>query len=232
MNKCFLLLLIIVYILYNCKPLIEPFDEYDTSQDDIQEYQETEGVEQSYYSYIYGLVAGDQGPTDDDADWTSRCTSYADIDSCGQFASAAAAGNDYEWEYNGANPEWIRTTNGGEPSNKNRDKCATCFECEDGKMFVKSYYGWFCDALAGGCGDGTPIEPDLVPFHYTHHSVEWDDDCVSTPELPLNAKQIATCNSLDNMVTNSFKIFTKPESAGCSIDILESQIRDEAMMFG
>ena len=214
MNKCFLLLLIIVYILYNCKPLIEPFDEYDTSQDATTGYEEPQGVEEDYFSYVYGLVAGEEDDSTSDPIEPDHCPSYSSTDNCGSFAA-----DDSDWDYNltGHN-NWNPVSNS---SSNNKDKCASCFRCKDGNRFVDSYYGWYCDALASGCGGDDVTNPDLYPFHYAHHSVEWEDECL---EHGLTAQQTLTCNVLDNMITGKLKIFSQPQYAACTLEVAASEV--------
>lgn len=224
MNKYFLLLLVIVYLLYNCKPLIEPFDEYDTSQDGTIDYNEEgpQGVEEDYFSYVYGLVAGEEDYSTSESSTAAdnlakNCLTYTSVDNCGSLAERRG-----HWNY-GSQEENTPWTGTDYAENADLKKmCETCFKCKDGNRFVDSYYGWYCDALKSGCG-GDATNPDLYPFHYSHHSVDWDNQCgppgITMGSKNLTAQQTLTCKALNNPVINNFKIFTKPQSAYCATEI-------------
>ena len=220
MNKYFLLLLVIVYLLYNCKPLIEPFDDYDTSQDEITGYevppeQNNLGIFDQIYQTAIDVSGYNETPDNsNDPDNSGICESYKN-ETCENYAKRGGY-----WDYNvGGGDEWERV-----PSSDTNSKnlCASCKSCQDGNRFVKSYYGWYCDALKADCHGGDPNS--MIPFHYTYHSVNWDGKCGDTN----NAQQKFTCNALNNPATNSFKLFTKSTSVECALEVSAKEKIQEA----
>lgn len=220
MNKYFLLLLVIVYLLYNCKPLIEPFDDYDTNQDKITGYevppeQNNLGIFDQIYLTALDASGYNETPDDpNDPNDSKICESYKTEtnETCENYAKRGG-----HWDYNGGS--WDRV-----PSSDTNSKnlCASCKSCIDGNRFIDEYYGWYCDALKAECNDGDPNS--MIPFHYSHHSVNWDDKCGDTN----NAQQKLTCNSLNNPAINSFKLFTQPKSTKCALEVSAKEALQEA----
>ena len=214
MNKSFLLLLVIVYLLYNCKPLIEPFDNYDTSQDEITGYevppeQNNLGIFDQIYQTALDASGYNETPGDpndpNDPDDSGICETYKN-ETCEDYAKRGGL-----WDYNvGGGDEW-RPVKSSDTNSKNL--CASCKSCQDGNRYVDSYYGWYCDALKADCHGGDPNS--MIPFHYTYHSVNWNGKCGDTN----NAQQKFTCNALNNPAINSFKLFTKSTSAECALEV-------------
>ena len=216
MNKCFLLLLIIVCIYYNSQPLIEAFDE---SSDNILDYDNSEkgsaeSVIDSILSRLYGSTettgdAGAVGAVGDAGAVDDICSSYDSVVNCGLEFAGSSTG----WSFGDT---FIRSMNGEQ---NNKDNCATCMECKDGGRFIKSYYAPYCNALVSGCGDGDPGNPDMVPFNYALHVADWGECGTSS----VTTKQRATCNMLGSTPMDYYKLYTLGDRIDCALDVAGEQ---------
>jgi hypothetical protein len=234
---CFLLVIILVFLVYDNKLYEGSNGQYDTGKDVTKGYKtgelDNEANRGSEFSKLFGgelPFIGEWIPTGDNIPDTT-CSKYNDTDVCGSDGSGKVK---HQTLISNQNSGW--SMGGGHDASKgDKKKCMDCLKCKDNFAFIEPFYGHLCDAIAV-CGDDDDTDNNNYimskdPYINAYNKTNWDlcdkKDCpkgatVATKETGscLNPLQKLTCAALnDNTLLDTLLLVGKPNSIECSAEI-------------
>jgi hypothetical protein len=216
---CFLLLIILIFLVYDNK-LYEGNDQtYDTTQDKYKAYKTGGPSSTDTEKTVFDKIGiGDILPTELIPDEYKtignntvglQCDKYKNI-TCNQAGGKGIKDHDPHWPY------------GSKNTNNQKTECMNCLKCIDNAAFPTAFYANMCDTMAGCYDNPTEYYGDTLPYVYSYFNTKWNDACNNPASL--NQLQKITCKIFnDNSLIDTMLLIKRPESAVCHAEIAALQ---------
>ena len=227
---CFLLLIILIYLVYDNK-LYEGNDHtYDTALDKTTSYKKVKKSDDGIFSTL-GLDFGVPDPSEVLQDPTTLVTGGTKVAlkdfrgndiNCDLYENKTCNDTGQDHAISAHSSDWpYGDTDGG---NGTKGHCMRCFTCKTGGAFPHSFYARMCDTLAGCYGNPSNYEGTTLPYSYAYNQNDVWKYCSSNN----NAMADITCTAQEygETLMDVVLLAKKPESMACHAEIaaLESPV--------
>lgn len=217
---CFLLLIILIFFVYDNKLYEGANGQYDTSEDAVVSYTTPSASDDDSILARMGLsniIPKDMLPQEltDSTSLGVDCSKFKDKSrTCAEHAGITVhTAHDSSFNFGSGD--------GGHSDSKKRT-CMDCLKCEFQGAFVDEFYARLCDTMAGCYDNPANYKDDSTSYAYAYSNTDWGRACRNPENLkPL---QTATCQLLKNNSTlDTLLLFKKPQTAACHAEIAALQ---------
>ena len=236
---CFLLLIILVFLVYDIKLYEGVNGEYDIGLDATADYQdEGPGAEESIFDQ---LGISDLLPEELLPDELKNMTSNTSHINCDSFENKTCEigmePHDSDFPFGqDIGPTCDSDNSDCNSARVRKDTCMNCLKCKDNYAFIDEFYARVCDTISGCYDNPAEYITDSLPYAYAYNNTNWvtgctpskscttDNDCSykcnDNNMCALNPLQKITCNMLkDNSILDTMLLVKKPETALCHAEI-------------